>query len=155
MTDRITIGEAGQQEVISNILDTSEAEPQSSSPTVGVTTPTERISQVETAEEQESHPEEQLAKEWTRISQMNTKGEATEEKNKTPKSLSENRIEQLRNQLNTLREMAKNATDADPGENVEVEDATLNAMGDVTREEYKINRGTNTSARVQNAFDEA
>ena len=86
---------------------------------------------------------------------MNTKGEATEEKNETPKSLSENRIEQLRNQLNTLREMAKNATNADPGENVEVEDATLNAMGDVTREEFKINRGTNTLARVQNAFDEA
>src|SRR5271168_5134200 len=67
---------------------------------------------------------------------------------------SETRIEQLRNHLDTLREMVKNTSKTGPEENVEMQNVAVNAMGDVTKDEFKINRGTNTSARVQNAFDE-
>ena len=159
VTDRITIGETGQQEVISNILNTPEDGPRLHNPTTEETTPAEQAPLVETAEKPETHPEEQLVKEWTRISQMDALGETTQTKetpdNETKKPThSETRIEQLRNHLDTLREMVKNASKTGPEENVEMQNIAVNAMGDVTKDEFKINRGTNTSARVQNAFDE-
>ena len=47
--------------------------------------------------------------------------------------------------------MARSTKDADP-DDLEI---TVKAIGEVTKEEFKINRGTNTSARVMDTFDEA
>jgi transposase InsO family protein len=130
--DEITIGNVGEQEVITNLLDTD---------THKADTPTP--------------PEEQLQKEWTRISLMSeSDGLQTERRwpdlgernddNPLPKFIqSEMRIKQLKNHLDTLREMTNPSTDT-----------SVNAIGDVTKEEFKINRGTNTSARTTNAFSE-
>ena len=119
-------------------------------------TPTEQTPQTKVSYEQETPPEEQLAREWTRISQMNTLGETTEQKDETQEPThTETRIDQLRNHLDTLREIVRNTIDTNSKVTVEMESTTVNAIGDVTKEEFKINRGTNTSARVQNTFDEA
>ena len=157
VTDRITIGEVGRQEIISNILDTSEDELQSPNTRTEEATPTEHTPQTKVSYEQETLPEEQLAREWTRISQMNTLlGETTEQKDETQEPThTETRIDQLRNHLDTLREIVRNTIDTNSKVTVEMESTTVNAIGDVTKEEFKINRGTNTSARVQNTFDEA
>ena len=47
--------------------------------------------------------------------------------------------------------MARSTKDADP-DDLEI---TVKVIGEVTKEEFKINRGTNTSARVMDTFDEA
>ena len=151
VTDRITIEEVGRQEIISNILDTSEDELQSPNTRTEEATPTEQTPQTKVSYEQETPPEEQLAREWTRISQMNTLGETTEQKDETQEPThTETRIDQLRNHLDTLREIVRNTIDTNSKVTVEMESTTVNAIGDVTKEEFKINRGTNTSARVQN-----
>ena len=64
---------------------------------------------------------------------------------------SETRTKQLKNHLDTLHEMARSTKDADPND-LEI---TVKVIGEVTKEEFKINRGTNTSARVMDMFDEA
>jgi hypothetical protein len=75
---------------------------------------------------------------------------------KRPQKLiqSEARIKQLGNQLDTLHEMTRGVTMVDTVGNPDANEATMKVIGDVTREEFKINRGTNTSARVVNMFDE-
>jgi transposase InsO family protein len=145
VTDKITIGKEGQQEVISNILDTPKVE----TPSINAEkiTPTEQTPREETSTAPETPPEEQLAKEWARITQLNVLEETQTQK----LVCSETRIRQLRNHLDTLRSMTR---DADPMENVDTDEMSVKAIGDVTKEEFKINRGTNTSARVTNAFEE-
>ena len=54
--------------------------------------------------------------------------------------------------MDILRSIAKGTLE-NPTSNTE--EATVNEMGDVTKEEFKIDRGTNTSARVTNTFNEA
>ena len=75
---------------------------------------------------------------------------------------SEARVKQLRNHMDTLREMAYFSThkninaDSDPTHANDDSDADpINAIGDVTSEEFKINRGTNTTARMTNTFKES
>ena len=64
---------------------------------------------------------------------------------------SETRIKQLRNHMDILREMATSSDEVI----VDTEEtATVDAIGDVTTNEFKIDRGRNTSARVTNTFDE-
>lgn len=56
------------------------------------------------------------------------------------------------NHLDILREMTTHGeeTHRDPNE----ETVAVNAIGDVMKEEFKINRGSNTSRRITNTFDE-
>ena len=119
---------------------------------------------------EETPPEEQLEREWTRISQMNTTnvshaeeqwtdllGKTTDAANDHLRKFlqSEIRLKQLKNQMDTLRDMAKAVTETDTTQDPTTEGTTVKAIGDVTKEEFKIDRGTNTSARVTNTFDEA
>ena len=136
-TDKIVIGRDGHQEVISNILDTTEEDTKHAKQTL----------QVETKEQQETYLEEQLAKEWDRITQMDATTEAHE------LSPSETRIRQLRNHLDALQTMARNAT-TNPDRNSDTDEAMITATGDVMKNEFKIDRSTNTLRRVLNAFDE-
>jgi hypothetical protein len=62
--DKITIRKAGQQEVISNILNTPAERTTEPDPETNNTILTEQ-SQAEEVKELETHPEEQLAREWT------------------------------------------------------------------------------------------
>jgi len=173
ITDEIIIGKKGEQETITNILeDTTETEP---------------ITQMAIDDEETNSPtypsqlgstetpaEEQLAKEWARVAQMNTLERPKEEirwtnRNSNPAMdqltkiiQSEARVKQLRNHMDTLREMAYFSThkninaDSDPTHaNDDPDSDPINAIGDVTSEEFKINRGTNTTARMTNAFEES
>jgi hypothetical protein len=146
VTDRIIIGKDGRQEVITNILDDNQTTTVSEKDKLTQQTPGEN-------KLAEAHPEEQLSREWTLIAEINASGII----DKRPQKLiqSEARIKQLRNRLDTLHEMTRNTTMVDTVGNSDVNEATVKAIGDVTKEEFKINRGTNTSARVVNTFDEA
>lgn len=64
---------------------------------------------------------------------------------------SEIRIKQLRNKIDTLRDMALMAIRTDP----DSEEAMVNAIGDVCTDNFKIDRGENTSPRVQDPFSKA
>jgi hypothetical protein len=147
VTDKIIIGEEGRQEVISNILDTPTDKTPIPNTNTQEPTHTEQIPQNKTTTKLETHPEEQLAREWTRIASINTPEETLTQK----MVYSEIRIKQLRNHLDTLREMAGNV---DTTENTDTETTSVKVIGEVTKEEFKIDRGTNTSARVVNTFDE-
>jgi transposase InsO family protein len=162
-TDKITIGEAGEQEVISNLLDSVDTNPEQP------TTPTNTRQREERGKTTETSPEEQLKEEWTRISQINMsdtpqverrwsnlieeRWRTTDTSNQLPKLIrSEVRLKQLNNWLDTLREMVGSTEESQ--ENPEHQGTPVNAIGEVTTEEFKINRGTNTSARVMDAFAE-
>ena len=176
-TDEITIGKDGEQETITNILeDTTEIgsvetheEETLEDDDNSLGTPEENMGapmKEQLAEEDGSHmqperntetpPEEQLAREWARVAQINTQDAVNEEirrtnddENPTVDQLtkivqSEARVKLLKSHLDTLREMAYNSTTS-----------PVNAIGDVTKDEFKIDRGTNSSARVENAFEES
>ncbi|KAF5384125.1 hypothetical protein D9615_003277 [Tricholomella constricta] len=65
---------------------------------------------------------------------------------------SEIRIKQLRNKIDTLRDMALTAM----GDDTQAEDhEPVNAIGDVRADEFKIDRGDNQSPRVVEPFAEA
>jgi hypothetical protein len=70
VTDKITIGKEGQQEIISNILDTPKDGTQLTEREAARTTDPEYTLQRETSIKKETDPEEQLAKEWTRVTQL-------------------------------------------------------------------------------------
>jgi hypothetical protein len=178
VTDRITIGIAGEREVIMNLLD---IEP---TPVLtNVMTDSEAIemkqkkaqtdtvvpnSQLTTNGNTRVHnktieipPEDQLMKEWTRIKQINTSETSQTEKrwsnligeqqqitlDQLPKLIhSEIRLKQLRNLMDTLQEMADSTRNLD--------NAMVNIIGEVTKDEFRIDRGVNTSARVIDMFAE-
>jgi hypothetical protein len=127
----------------------------------------------------ETSPDEQLSREWIQIEQINkANAPQTEEcwtdwtrrndsnwatlnnqenegenlkKGQIRKLLrSEVRIMQLKNWMDNLGAMADNYTleDFDAGR------SSVKVIGDVTKDEFKINRGINTSARITNTFDE-
>jgi hypothetical protein len=106
-------------------------------------------------------PEDQLMKEWTRIKQINTSETSQTEKrwsnligeqqqitlDQLPKLIhSEIRLKQLRNLMDTLQEMADSTRNLD--------NAMVNIIGEVTKDEFRIDRGVNTSARVIDMFAE-
>jgi transposase InsO family protein len=178
-SDKITIGKEGKQEVIANILDVDNnaeapdiipANPEREasklpskspiSPINEATKPVTTTQQQETTEE--TTADDQLAREWARVTQLKTSDKPHEETRWTHKDdkptidqlakivQSETRIKQLKNHMDILREMAKNNTSDGGGTN----GTTLNAIGDVTKEGFAINRGTNTSARMTDPFNE-
>ena len=65
---------------------------------------------------------------------------------------SETRIMQLQNKLDTLRGMAQETLDSNI--NNEDEQGTVHTMGDVNKEDFKIERGTNNSLHTQEPFAE-
>jgi hypothetical protein len=170
VTDEITIGKEGEQEVITNVLDTdtkkddpplqppspNDAKPKPQLENTQTTSPTNTI---------ETPTDDQLAAEWARIAQLKASDNPQEEvrwidQARDPSVIqltkivqSETRFKQLMNHMDTLRAMAKDNTCENPTS--DTEEATVNAMGDVTKEEFKIDRGINTSARITSTFDEA
>jgi hypothetical protein len=146
VTDEITIGTAGKQEVITNLLDTKK-------------TPVPSDNLVHSNEQQgtlpeydkttETIPDNQLMKEWTRISQVGISERRTTDNHLElqKRMRSEIRLRQLGNWIDILQEMASDTRT--------LEDTSMNAIGDVTKEEFKINRGINTSARITNTFSES
>ena len=160
ITDEITIGADGEQEVLTNILNTSV--------TKTVTPPLNDVAIPNTPQQQETietTADNQLSEEWARITQLGTSDKPQvetrwigEDRNPDINQLmkivqSETRIKLLKNHMDTLREMAKNR--GETPEDTNKETTTVNAMGDVTKDEFKINRGSNTSARVTDNFGEA
>jgi hypothetical protein len=195
ITDEITIGNEGEQEVITNGLGTNQEEmniPQTTPATTTQETLVALLSETkntnieppttpsDTKELREAteidrdgatttSPDEQLNTEWTRIKEMNSPGvRHTEERwpNQTkeeqptvdthlPKLIrSEIRLTHLRNQVDTLREMANTTTDTNTTEELDIDTSTIKTIGEVTKEEFKIKRGTNTSMRITDAFAE-
>ena len=159
VTDEIAIGADGEQEVLTNILNTSV--------TKTVTPPLNDVAIPNTPQQQETietTADNQLSEEWARITQLGTSDKPQvetrwigEDRNPDINQLmkivqSETRIKLLKNHMDTLREMAKNR--GETPEDTNKETTTVNAMGDVTKDEFKINRGSNTSARVMDTFGE-
>jgi transposase InsO family protein len=211
-TDKITIGKEGEQEVITNILETDRSEettvqtnPATPLPPTPTNTDNDKPPSLPSEDKEpdyrerthtppgttptsnidgnhgiiETTPDEQLSREWIRVEQINKTDTPREEerwtdwirgndsngaaldnqknegeilKNEQIRKFlrSEVRITQLKNRIDNLGAMADNYT----RENFDVERSSVTAIGDVTKDEFKINRGTNTSARITNTFDE-
>ncbi|KAJ7766950.1 hypothetical protein B0H14DRAFT_3592230 [Mycena olivaceomarginata] len=67
---------------------------------------------------------------------------------------SEVQIRRLQAKLDEMRTMAYPGIDTDSDQGMRPGDAAVNAMGDVSAEEFRIDRGTNTSARAVDPFSE-
>ena len=169
--DEIVIGVEGEQEVITNMLDGKSMSETNTSTPLNDETPTKATVTVTNASQQEENiqvettADHQLTEEWARITQLGvsdtpqdevrwTNGERDPDLDQLAKIVrSETRIKQLKYHMDILWEMATGRDEIVTG--TSDEKATVDAIGDVTKEEFKINRGNNTSARVTNAFDEA
>ena len=171
VTDEIVIGAEGEQEVITNMLDDKSVKEANAQIPLDDETPTQPTVTVTDASQQkeniqvETTADHQLTEEWARIAQVgasdtprdevrHTNGGRDPDVDQLTKIVqSETRIKQLMNHMDILREMAigRDEVVVDTCD----ETAAVDAIGDVTTEEFKINRGSNTSARVTNAFDEA
>ena len=170
ITDEIVIGADGEQEVITNILD-DESVNKTSPPTLlneatltQVTVTVTNVSQQKENIQVETTADHQLTEEWARIAQLGASDKPHDEVRWTNQERdpdldqlakivqSETRIKQLKNHMDILREMAISGDEV--VEDTSDENAKVDAIGDVTTEEFKINRGNNTSARVTNAFHE-
>ena len=168
ITDRITIEVDGEQEVITNMLDDTAVNGTNILNDETLTQPEPKVTVTNTSQQQlntqvETTAEHQLTEEWTRIAQLGASdkpqdevreicGERDPDVDQLAKIIrSETRIKQLRNHMDILREMATSSDEVI----VDTEEtATVDAIGDVTTNEFKIDRGRNTSARVTNTFDE-
>ena len=169
--DEIVIGVEGEQEVITNMLDGKSMSETNTSTPLNDETPTKATVTVTNASQQEENiqvettADHQLTEEWARITQLGvsdtpqdevhwTNGERDPDLDQLAKIVrSETRIKQLKYHMDILREMDTGRDEIVTG--TSDEKAMVDAIGDVTNEEFKINRGNNTSARVTNAFDEA
>ena len=171
VTDEIVIGAEGEQEVIMNMLDDKSVKEANAQIPLDDETPTQPTVTVTDASQQkeniqvETTADHQLTEEWARIAQVgasdtprdevrHTNGGRDPDVDQLTKIVqSETRIKQLMNHMDILREMAigRDEVVVDTCD----ETAAVDAIGDVTTDEFKINRGSNTSARVTNAFDEA
>jgi hypothetical protein len=67
---------------------------------------------------------------------------------------SEVRIRKLQAKLDEMRTMAYSGIDSDQDQRMRLGDTAVNTMGDVSSEEFRIDRGTNTSARAVDPFSE-
>jgi Mg2+ and Co2+ transporter CorA len=68
---------------------------------------------------------------------------------------SESRIVQLRNKLNTLRDMAREVLKDDDSNGNEGEPKTVHAMGNINTKEFKIDQGSNDSMHTKEPFAES
>jgi hypothetical protein len=134
-------------------------------------TPTSNTNGNPRAGSTETTPGEQLSKEWIQIVQINeantpraeerwtdwirenetaqgnqeSKTEDTSNEQIKEFLRSEVRITRLKNWMDTLRAMANDYT----LEGSDTERNSVKVIGDVTKDEFKIDRGTNTSARIK------